>query len=264
MEELEENKAFAEKDREALKSFVPDHEGIIITLGGKPFVDAKEAGKAIIEAIKSGHGEDLLGSYKGLRFSLRSGFEWKMELKGRLIYSEKVHMGDYAANIERLKDLEKRLMQYPERIEAAIQDERRRVEETRNLLAQTFPQEEAYQQKLLRLQELDVLLSEETAKNNDMLNDEIQKRHDALKILAEDGDYLEAAYAEMALDKLAEGAEWSEEADREIARELFAQGFERKEIAPMLMKRSPKIYDAETAEAIVSSEKKCQRKAACR
>lgn len=109
------------------------------------------------------------------------------------------------------------------------------------------------------------MLSEETAKNNDMLNDEIQRRRDALKILAEDGDYLEAAYAEKALEKLAEGTEWSEETDREIARELFAQGFERKEITSMLMKCSPKMYDVDAAEAIVSSEQKFQRKAAaCR
>ena len=172
-------------------------------------------------------------------------------------------MGDYAENISRLKNLEKRIVdELPKELEEEIHAEENRMEETKALLGQPFSREDEYQQKLLRLQELDVMLSEETAKNNDMLNDEIQRRRDALKILAEDGDYLEAAYAEMALEKLAGGAEWSEETDREIARELFAQGFERKEIASMLMKRSPKMYDADTANAIVSSEQKFQRKAA--
>jgi len=265
IEAFEKRKKFAVADRYALKNYVPKQKGVIITLCGKPFTDAKEAGKAIVEAIRSGHGEELRGSYKGMAFSLHSGFDWKMELTGSLTFSEKVHMGDYAGNMERLKRLEEQILQLPERIDEAIREEQRKIEETRASLGHSFPQEAEYQQKLSRLQELDVLLDEENAKDADFIKREVQRRYDALENVAEEGDSLEAAYAEKALKKIREGVEWSAEVDREIARELFVDGFDRKEIAAMLMQRSPKIYDADTAEAIVSSGQKLQRKTtACR
>ena len=265
IEAFEKRKKHAVIDRDALKNYVPEQKGVIITLGDKSFTDAKEAGKAIVEAIRSGHGEELRGSYKGMTFSLHSGFDWHMELSGLLTFSANVHMGDYAENLERLKRIEEQILQLPERIDEAIQDEQRKIEETRSSLGQSFPQEAEYQQKLARLEELDVLLNEENTKEMDIINQEVRRRYDALKIVVEDGDYLESAYAEKALKKVRKGVEWSAEVDREIARELFADGFDRKEIAAMLMQRSPKIYDADTAEAIVSSGQKLQRKTtACR
>ncbi len=265
IEAFEERKKSAEVDRDALQNYIPEQNGVIITFAGKPFTDAKEAGKAIVEAIRSGHGEELRGSYKGMAFSLHSGFDWKMELTGLLTFSEKVHMGDYAENIERLKKLEDQILQLPERLDESIREEQRKIEETRASLGQTFPQEAEYQQKLVRLQELDVLLDEENAKDADIVHKEVQRRYDALENVAEEGDSLEVAYAEKALKKIREGVEWSELVDREIARQLFADGFERKEIAAMLMKRSPKMYDVETADAIVASEQEFQHMiAACR
>lgn len=251
----EKDKAHAEDDSKTIKSFIPDKQGTLIILGGKTFTDEKEAGKAIVEAIRSGYGAELTGSYKGMKFLLSPGFDWKMQLIGKMCYSADVHMGNYAENIKRLFDIEKKILAYPEMMNTEIQNIRKQMDEARELSTHGFSKEDIYQQKILRLQELDVLLNEENNHDISVVSKEEERRKTNLSSFLKGDDELKARYAEIVLNHLSTDEIWTEDKEQKVAETCLRAGFTSENISEVLSKISPKVYDAATVEHIVSAAK---------
>lgn len=251
----EKDKAHAEDDSKTIKSFIPDKQGTLIVLGGKTFTDEKEAGKAIVEAIRSGYGAELTGSYKGMKFLLSPGFDWKMQLIGKMCYSADVHMGNYAENMKRLFDIEKKIFAYPEMMNTEIQNIRKQMDEARELSTHGFSKEDIYQQKILRLQELDVLLNEENNHDISVVSKEEERRKTNLSSFLKGDDELKARYAEIVLNHLSTDEIWTEDKEQKVAETCLRAGFTSENISEVLSKISPKVYDVATVEHIVSAAK---------
>ena len=259
IEACKKDRALAEIDCETLKSFVPPNDGTLIVLGGKSFTDEKEAGEAIVKAIRAGAGTELTGSYKGLKFSLSPGFNWKMNLTGKLCYSEDVHMGSFAENMKRLAEIEKRIEAYPGEIDEEIQGINKSIEEARELYSHPFAREDEYQQKMLRLQELNVILDEEAQKQSNInISQEEERRKENLVALVEDdqssnsdSSEVKALYARLVLNNMESVDTWTEDNDRAVANSLLKHGYEYADIRDVLLKASLNVYDGETVERIM-------------
>ena len=252
----EKDKACAIEDGETINSFGSNGNGTLIILGGKSFTDEKEAGKAIVEAIRSGHGEELTGSYKGMEFRLSAGVTWEMKLVGKLQYSAEVHMGSYAENMKRLAGIEEQITSYPSVVDAEIQTIRNQMDEARELSTHAFSQEDIYQQKMLRLQELDVLLNEANNRDISVVSEEEERRRTNLSSLSKDDDALRATYAKMVLEHFASDELWSEEKEQEVVKTCLRYGFTLERVSDVLLEVSPKVYDVATVERIVSEAQK--------
>ena len=254
--DCERNKMYAEIDCETITSFATKNKGTLIILGGKAFTDEKEAGKAIVEAIRSGHGKELTGQYKGMKFLLSAGLDWKMQLVGKMRYSIEVHMGSYAENIKRLAALEEQITAYPKVMETEILNIHKQMDEARELSAHAFSKEDIYQQKISRLQEIDLLLNEENNRDNSAISEEEEHRRANLSSFLESDDTLKARYAKVVLDRLAIDELWNETKDQDIAEDCLRAGFFANDIVEILLHISPKVYDVATVKHIVSEAKK--------
>ena len=248
-------KALAEADAQILDSFVPPANGTLIILDGKSFTDEKEAGEAIVKAIRAGHGEELTGSYKGLKFKLSPGFSWKMELVGKMCYSEDVHMGNFAENMKRLASIEERIKEYPAEMDEEIQNVQKNIDEARKMYARPFAREDEYQQKMLRLQELTFLLSEDSNKDKAAIEKEEERRLADLPAVSQTGEGLEAFYADFVLRHMEEDVPWSESLEQDAAKACLRGGYDTSMVTEVILKFSPKIYDAAIADRIVSNAK---------
>ena len=166
-QEIEKNKGFLrgyEQDQATVTAHpLPDKDFIGMTVCGKSYTEAKDAGEAILSACKQVTSDaDLsLGSYRGFSMSLMyntfSG-QYLVNLKGAMTYQ--VELGaDARGNITRIDNA---LANMPKRIqntENKLNDLNQQMATAKTELGKPFPQEEELRSKSARLAELDAKLS---------------------------------------------------------------------------------------------------------
>lgn len=145
-----------------------------MVIGGKTFVDKKEAGTALIAAcagLKAVHTEGVVGEYQG--FSLSSSYDvfnqqFKLTIKGKCSYS--IEMGkDAMGNVQRIQNvlgnIEKHLAESKQKLET-LQEQLSTAKEE---VTRPFAQEEELAMKLERLSELNILLDMDGKGSSDTL-----------------------------------------------------------------------------------------------
>ena len=149
-------------------------------LKGIEYTDKEQAGKAILEVCKSKSNPDVedIGEYRGFRLEL--GFnsvekQFTMTMKNKYSYS--IFLGsDTFGNITRINNA-------LEAIKDKIPDEKLRIEDIEKQLEiakievqKTFPQEELLNEKMKKLEEINILLKldEKEKQVLDTSNDEIE------------------------------------------------------------------------------------------
>ncbi|MED9965703.1 MAG: helicase-related protein, partial [Blautia sp.] len=145
-----------------------------MVIGGKTFVDKKEAGTALIAAcagLKAVHTEGVVGEYQG--FSLSSSYDvfnqqFKLTIKGKCSYP--IEMGkDAMGNVQRIQNvlgnIEKHLAESKQKLET-LQEQLATAKEE---VTHPFAQEEELAMKLERLSELNILLDMDGKGSSDTL-----------------------------------------------------------------------------------------------
>ena len=145
-----------------------------MVIGGKTFVDKKEAGTALIAAcagLKAVHTEGIVGEYQG--FSLSSSYDvfnqqFKLTIKGKCSYP--IEMGkDAMGNVQRIQNvlgnIEKHLAESKQKLET-LQEQLATAKEE---VTHPFAQEEELTMKLERLSELNILLDMDGKGSSDTL-----------------------------------------------------------------------------------------------
>ncbi|WP_243002025.1 helicase [Blautia sp. AF32-4BH] len=145
-----------------------------MVIGGKTFVDKKEAGTALIAAcagLKAVHTEGIVGEYQG--FSLYSSYDvfnqqFKLTIKGKCSYP--IEMGkDAMGNVQRIQNvlgnIEKHLAESKQKLET-LQEQLATAKEE---VTHPFAQEEELAMKLERLSELNILLDMDGKGSSDTL-----------------------------------------------------------------------------------------------
>ena len=182
IKELQEKVQALEDDMKQLENnTIPNADGFSkMIIKGIEYTEKEQAGKAILEACKTKTNPDLedIGEYRG--FKLELGFnsverEFTMTMKNK--YSYNIMLGsDVYGNITRINNA-------LETIKDKIPDERLRIEDIEKQLENAkiemqkpFPQEELLDEKMKRLEELNILLKldEKEKQVLDTSNDEIE------------------------------------------------------------------------------------------
>ena len=182
IKELQEKVQALEDDMKQLENnTIPNADGFSkMIIKGIEYTEKEQAGKAILEACKTKTNPDLedIGEYRGFRLEL--GFnsverEFTMTIKNN--YSYNIMLGsDVYGNITRINNA-------LEAIKDKIPDERLRIEDIEKQLENAkiemqkpFPQEELLDEKMKRLEELNILLKldEKEKQVLDTSNDEIE------------------------------------------------------------------------------------------
>ena len=183
IKELQEKVQALEDDMKQLENnTIPNADGFSkMIIKGIEYTEKEQAGKAILEACKTKTNPDLedIGEYRGFRLEL--GFnsverEFTMTIKNK--YSYNIMLGsDVYGNITRINNA-------LEAIKDKIPDERLRIEDIEKQLENAkiemqkpFPQEELLDEKMKRLEELNILLKldEKEKQVLDTSNEEIEK-----------------------------------------------------------------------------------------
>ena len=182
IKELQEKVQALEDDMKQLENnTIPNADGFSkMIIKGIEYTEKEQAGKAILEACKTKTNPDLedIGEYRGFRLEL--GFnsverEFTMTIKNK--YSYNIMLGsDVYGNITRINNA-------LEAIKDKIPDERLRIEDIEKQLENAkiemqkpFPQAELLDEKMKRLEELNILLKldEKEKQVLDTSNDEIE------------------------------------------------------------------------------------------
>lgn len=182
IKELQEKVQALEDDMKQLENnTIPNADGFSkMIIKGIEYTEKEQAGKAILEACKTKTNPDLedIGEYRGFRLEL--GFnsverEFTMTIKNK--YSYNIMLGsDVYGNITRINNA-------LEAIKDKIPDERLRIEDIEKQLENAkieiqkpFSQEELLDEKMKRLEELNILLKldEKEKQVLDTSNDEIE------------------------------------------------------------------------------------------
>lgn len=182
IKELQEKVQALEDDMKQLENnTIPNADGFSkMIIKGIEYTEKEQAGKAILEACKTKTNPDLedIGEYRGFRLEL--GFnsverEFTMTIKNK--YSYNIMLGsDVYGNITRINNA-------LEAIKDKIPDERLRIEDIEKQLENAkiemqkpFPQEDLLNEKMKRLEELNILLKldEKEKQVLDTSNEEIE------------------------------------------------------------------------------------------
>lgn len=182
IKELQEKVQALEDDMKQLENnTIPNADGFSkMIIKSIEYTEKEQAGKAILEACKTKTNPDLedIGEYRGFRLEL--GFnsverEFTMTIKNK--YSYNIMLGsDVYGNITRINNA-------LEAIKDKIPDERLRIEDIEKQLENAkiemqkpFPQEELLDEKMKRLEELNILLKldEKEKQVLDTSNEEIE------------------------------------------------------------------------------------------
>lgn len=182
IKELQEKVQALEDDMKQLENnTIPNADGFSkMIIKGIEYTEKEQAGKAILEACKTKTNPDLedIGEYRGFRLEL--GFnsverEFTMTIKNK--YSYNIMLGsDVYGNITRINNA-------LEAIKDKIPDERLKIEDIEKQLENAkiemqkpFPQEELLDEKMKRLEELNILLKldEKEKQVLDTSNEEIE------------------------------------------------------------------------------------------
>lgn len=140
-----------------------------MTIGNVFHTDKKEAGTAILEVIKKLKDDKprLIGQYAGFKMAAKyAGFDVvDLYLKNQATHT--VHLGtDPLGNITRIGHVLESIPDQIKKCEMNIQDTMERLENARDEVKKPFPQEQELNDYLLRLNELNTILSVEQSEHS--------------------------------------------------------------------------------------------------
>ena len=166
-QEIEKNKGFLrgyEQDQATVTAHpLPEKDFIGMTVGGKSYAEAKDAGEAILAACKQVRDEGVhaIGDYRGFDMSVMYNpfsNQYQLTLKGAM--SHQVDLGTDPRGV--ITRIDNALAAIPRRIETVqnkLADLNQQMTTARGELGKPFPQEEELRTKSARLAELDAKLS---------------------------------------------------------------------------------------------------------
>ncbi|MBR1584405.1 MAG: hypothetical protein IJ662_02565 [Clostridia bacterium] len=134
-----------------------------MTVGGKAYTEAKDAGEAILAACKNVKNENdhAIGDYRGFSMSLMYNpmmQMYMMTLKGAM--SHQVELGtDPRGNITRIDNALASIPRRQQNVENKLNDLNQQMATAKAELGKPFPQEEELRAKSARLAELDAKLN---------------------------------------------------------------------------------------------------------
>ena len=166
-QEIEKHKGFQrgyEQDQATVAAHpLPEKDFVGMTIAGKNYIEAKDAGEAILAACKTVKADkDLpLGEYRGFSMSLMYNpfsSQYLLTLKGAM--SHQVELGsDARGNITRIDNALASIPKKIQNVENKLSDLNQQMTTARAELGKPFPQEEELRTKSARLAELDAKLS---------------------------------------------------------------------------------------------------------
>lgn len=164
----EQKKALIE-DQKLFESKRPSKDHFEMTIGNVFHTDKKEAGTAILEVIKKleDYKPRLIGQYAGFKMAAKyAGFDG-VELYLKNLATHTVHLGtDPLGNITRIGHVLESIPDQIKKCEMNIQDTMERLENARDEVKKPFPQEQELNDYLLRLNELNTILSVEQSEHS--------------------------------------------------------------------------------------------------
>lgn len=166
-QEIERNKGYIrgfEQDQATVVAHpLPEKDFIGMTIGGKTYTEAKDAGEAILTACKNVKNENdhSIGDYRGFSMSLMYNPMtqlYMLTLKGAM--SHPVELGtDPRGNITRIDNALAGIPRRQQNVENKLNDLNQQMATAKAELGKPFPQEEELRTKSARLAELDVKLN---------------------------------------------------------------------------------------------------------
>ena len=166
-QEIERNKGYIrgfEQDQATVAAHpLPDKDFIGMTIGGKTYTEAKDAGEAILAACKNVKNENdhSIGDYRGFSMSLMYNPMtqlYMLTLKGAM--SHQVELGtDPRGNITRIDNALAGIPRRQQNVENKLNDLNQQMATAKAELGKPFPQEEELRKKSARLAELDAKLN---------------------------------------------------------------------------------------------------------
>lgn len=166
-QEIERNKGYLsgfEQDLATASAHpLPEKDFIGMTVGGKTFTEAKDAGEAILDACKHVNNEKdhALGEYRGFSMSVMYNplsQMYLLTLKGAM--SHQVELGsDPRGNITRIDNALAGIPRRIQNVENKLNDLNQQMSTAKSELGKPFPQEEELKTKSTRLAELDAKLN---------------------------------------------------------------------------------------------------------
>ena len=166
-QEIERNKGYIrgfEQDQATVAAHpLPEKDFIGMTVGGKAYTEAKDAGEAILAACKKLKNENdhAIGDYRGFSMSLMYNpmmQMYMMTLKGAM--SHQVELGtDPRGNITRIDNALASIPRRQQNVENKLNDLNQQMATAKAELGKPFPQEEELRAKSARLAELDAKLN---------------------------------------------------------------------------------------------------------
>lgn len=157
---IENSKEMKEQLHSDLKlAQVIDPENFSMMIGDKFYSDKKEAGEAILNAVKTGSGSKYIGKYACFKMSIEAKFEGvQLTLKGSTKHT--LFLGkDAIGNITRINNTLQNIPDQIKKCEQNILDTQERLENAQIEVLKPFPQEQELTDSLSRLKELDIILS---------------------------------------------------------------------------------------------------------
>lgn len=182
IKELQEKVQALEDDMKQLENnTIPNGDGFSkMIIKGIEYTEKEQAGKAILEACKTKTNPDLedIGEYRGFRLEL--GFnsverEFTMTMKNK--YSHNIMLGsDVYGNITRINNALEAIKDKIPDEKLRIEDIEKQLENSKIEMQKPFPQEDLLNEKMKRLEELNILLKldEKEKQVLDTSNEEIE------------------------------------------------------------------------------------------
>ena len=166
-QEIERNKGYLSGFEQDLATAaahpLPEKDFVGMTVGGKTFTEAKDAGEAILDACKhvSNEKDHALGEYRGFSMSVMynpMSQMYQLTLKGAMSYQ--VELGsDPRGNITRIDNALAGIPRRIQNVENKLNDLHQQMRTAKAELGKPFPQEDELKIKSARLAELDAKLN---------------------------------------------------------------------------------------------------------
>ena len=136
---------------------------------GTVYTDKKEAGTAILDACKSMTNPDpiIIGKYRGFEMELffeSFSKEYRLSLKGAITHTASLGT-DVFGNLVRIDNTLSGLDSFLKEAEAQLENVKVQLENAKIEVEKPFPQEEELNQKLARLNELNIKLNMDKREN---------------------------------------------------------------------------------------------------
>lgn len=248
-----------------------------IILNGKTFEDKKEATNFITELIKKNKDASfshcplygLTGEYKGLHISTDFSPTLSREeifLTGKSI-SQRFSSSIAGDNINRIIEMANGRTKSAEAKQREIDELNKKIQAGKEELELPFPQQEEYDNLLLRSKELTALLSEDTEANARTKADIQSEKSHRIDVIFNGvpETVCEVKFFNFVKDNFDETstiAAWSSDSDAAAIQSLVNYGFSKDDISDTVLKFSPTVPSKEEVYNMV--EDCTRRSAACR